>query len=183
MYNKKIMKLFLTSLLLAGLCFNTRAQDSTAAAKARSLPAVDVKTTDGASVTTTSFSNQGKPIVICFWATWCKPCVEELNTISELYDDWKKETGVKIIAVSVDDAKTMNRVGPFVNGRNWDYEVYIDPNGDFRRAMNVNMPPHTFLLNGKGEIIWQHVSYTPGDEQKLYEAVKMAAGGKEKIKE
>jgi cytochrome c biogenesis protein CcmG/thiol:disulfide interchange protein DsbE len=146
--------------------------------KARSLPSVDIKTLTGENINTSKFSNDGKVMVIDFWATWCKPCVEELNTIHESYADWKKETGVKIIAISVDDARTMSRVAPFVNGKGWEYESYIDPNGDFKRAMNVNMPPQTFVLNGKGEIVWQHVGYEPGNEQELYEVVKRIAASK-----
>lgn len=144
----------------------------------RKLPAVDVKTPESKTVNTSNFENAGKPIVICFWATWCKPCIEELNAIHDLYDDWKAETGVKVIALSLDDARTMARVGPFVNGKGWDFESYIDPNGDFKRAMNVNNPPHSFLLNAQREIIWQHVSYVPGDEKKLFEEVKKAAAAK-----
>jgi len=86
----------------------------------RKLPAVDVKTLTGESMNTSKFSNDGKVIVIDFWATWCKPCIEELNLLHESYADWKKETGVKIITVSVDDARTMARVAPFVNGKGWD---------------------------------------------------------------
>jgi len=146
--------------------------------KARPLPSVDIKTMTGESFNTSKFSNDGKVMVIDFWATWCKPCVEELNTIHESYADWRKETGVKFIAISVDDARTMSRVAPFVNGKGWEYESYIDPNGDFKRAMNVNMPPQTFVLNGKGEIVWQHVGYEPGNEQELYEVVKRIAASK-----
>src|SRR3982750_1867716 len=73
-------------------------------ANARSLPSVDIKTMTGENFNTSKFSNDGKVIVIDFWATWCKPCIEELSTIHESYADWKKETGVKIITVSIDDA-------------------------------------------------------------------------------
>jgi thiol-disulfide isomerase/thioredoxin len=143
--------------------------------KARPLPAVAIKTATGETISTSTFENGGKPIIVDFWATWCKPCIEELNAIHEVYADWQKETGVKIIIISVDDARTIQRVMPFVNARNWTYESYIDPNGDFKREMNVNMPPQTFVLNANKEIVWQHVGYTPGDEEELYEAVKKAA--------
>jgi len=144
--------------------------------KARKIPAVEVKALDGSTFNTSSIDNNGKPIIIDFWATWCKPCVTELTNISDVYAKWKKETGVKVIAISIDDARNTAKVAPFVNGKNWDYEVYIDPNGDFKRAMNVNTVPHTFLLNGKKEIVWQHNSYAEGDEDKLFELVKKEAG-------
>jgi cytochrome c biogenesis protein CcmG/thiol:disulfide interchange protein DsbE len=141
----------------------------------RDLPKVDIKTADGKSISTASFDNGGKPIIIDFWATWCKPCVEELNAIHEVYTDWQKETGVKLIAISVDDARTMQRVAPFVNGKGWTYESYLDPNGDFKRALNVNMPPHTFVLNSKKEIVWQHVGFSEGNEEEIFKAVQKAS--------
>jgi len=170
------MKRISVILLIAALPMMVSAQDKES--KARTLPAVDVKTLTGENFNTSKFSNDGKVIVIDFWATWCKTCIEELNVIHENYADWKKETGVKIITISVDDARTMARVAPFMNGKGWDYEAYVDPNGDFKRAMNVNMPPQTFVLNGKGEIVWQHVGFEQGNEQELYEVIKRIASSK-----
>ena len=133
------------------------------------LPSVNIKDMEGNSVNFSKISNNGKPIIISFWATWCKPCKAELNTIAEEYDDWVDETGVKLVAVSIDDARSSSRVEPYVNAQGWEYLVLMDPNSDLRRAMGVNNVPHTFLINGAGKIVWDHNNYSPGDEEELYE--------------
>jgi cytochrome c biogenesis protein CcmG/thiol:disulfide interchange protein DsbE len=143
----------------------------------RQLPSVDIKDLNGAPFNTSKIENDGNPIIISFWATWCSPCKRELNTIADEYEDWIDETGVKLIAVSIDDSRNVQKVKPYVNGQAWEYEVLLDPNGDFKRAMNVNNVPHTFLLNGNREIVWQHNSYSPGDEEELYELVNKLANG------
>ncbi len=160
----------LTTLLLAASLTFANAQGK--------LPSATVQTLDGKKVDSRTFSNNGKPIIINFWATWCAPCKRELSVISEKYADWQAKTGVKLIAVSIDDARSMARVAPYVNGQDWDYEVYLDPNGDLKRALNVNNVPHTFLLNGAGEIVYQHNNYEPGDENELYRKVQELVGKK-----
>lgn len=141
----------------------------------KQLPVVKLKTIEGKTVDISKITNNGKPIVISFWATWCKPCKTELNNIAEKYEDWQEETGVKLIAVSIDDSRSSGRVEPYINGQGWDYEVLLDPNGDLKRAMNVNNVPHTFLIDGKGNIVWDHNNYTSGDEEELYEQIKKYA--------
>jgi len=143
----------------------------------RKIPSVEIKNMDSSPFNTGDIQNDGKPIIISFWATWCSPCKRELNTIAEDYVDWQDETGVKLIAISIDDARNMQKVKPYVDGQSWDYEVYLDPNADFKRAMNVNNVPHTFLIDGEGNIVWQHNSYQPGDEEELYELVEKLAAG------
>lgn len=143
----------------------------------QTIPSVDLKTLDGKTINSSTFNNDGKPFVINFWATWCKPCVNELTNIAEVYEDWVDETGVKIIAISIDDSRSMTRVAPFVNGKGWDYEIYIDENSDLKRAMNVPNVPHTFLVDSKGKVVWQHTTYAVGDEEELYEMIKKIAKG------
>ncbi len=139
---------------------------------AQKVASVDIKALNGKAFNTSAISNNGKPIVISFWATWCKPCVKELSAFHENYIDWKEQTGVKVIAISTDDSRSMSRVAPFVNAKGWEFEVYCDPNGDFKRAMNVVNVPHTFLIDGSGNIVWQHNSYVEGDEEELFEKIK-----------
>ena len=139
--------------------------------KTTTLPSVNIKSLEGKIINTDDFKNDGKPIVISFWATWCKPCAKELNAIAEVYDDWQEETGVKVIAISIDDARNAAKVAPFANGKDWPYEIYVDANSDLKRALNVNAIPHTFLLNADKEIVWQHTSYLDGDEEELYEEI------------
>ena len=140
---------------------------------------ITLKTLDGRTVESSVIQNDGKPIIVSFWATWCKPCNRELNTIKEVYEDWQAETGVKLVAISIDDARSASRVKPHVDGNGWEYEVYIDQNQDFKRAMNVVNVPHTFIINGKGEIVWQHTSFVEGSEEELIELVKKVAKGEE----
>ena len=136
------------------------------------IPSVDIKDLNGKVFNTSEFDNNNNPIIINFWATWCKPCKQELNNIAEVYDDWQDETGVKIIAISVDDSRTSSKVAPYVNSADWDYEIYLDPNKELARALGVSSMPHTLLLDENKNIVWQHRGYIPGDEDKLFDQVK-----------
>lgn len=164
------MRKLLSSLTL-GLIFSLSlsAQDK--------VPNIQLKDLSGNMIDAASISNEGKPIVVSFWATWCKPCIRELNAINDQYIDWQDETGVKLVAVSVDDSRNSSRVKPFTKSQGWEYEVYLDENQELKRALNVNNIPHTFLLDGEGNIVWQHNGYIPGDEDHLYELIEKLNAG------
>lgn len=165
------MKKFQISIF--GLVFALLAFSVTNAQEAgKTVPNAKIKTLKGETISTSDLSNNGKPFVISFWATWCKPCISEMKAINEVYPDWQEATGVKIFAISIDDSKSSKSVAPFVKGRKISFDVLLDENGDFKRAMNVNNPPHTFLFNGKGELVWQHSGYAPSDEEELFEQIK-----------
>jgi len=156
---KKILLLLLAAPLV--LSMNTT--------QVASIPSIMLKDLDGNSVDTGKLSNDGKPILICFWATWCSPCKKELNVYAEQYADWQEETGVKIYAVTIDDQRSVNSVKPYVNSVAWDFDILLDVNKTFSQAMGVVSPPHTFLIDGSGNVIWQHVGYNAGDEEEVHE--------------
>ena len=141
------------------------------------IPAVVIKDINERPYNTADISNDGKPIIINFWATWCSPCKRELNNIADIYDEWVEETGVKLIAVTIDDVRNLSKVEPYVDGKECEYEILLDLNQDLKRAMSVNNIPHTFLVDNSGKIVWQHNSYSEGDEFHLYELVKKLANG------
>lgn len=157
---------------------------STLMAQGAKLPeGVTLRTLDGKNVQSSVIQNDGKPVIISFWATWCGPCMLELKTIREQYDEWVEETGVKMFIVSIDDARTAARVKGVAEKQGWSdtgddefkhyYEVLLDSNREFATALNIGQdPPHTFVINGKGEIVWQHKGYQPGAEDELIEQVR-----------
>ncbi|HNX89225.1 MAG TPA: TlpA disulfide reductase family protein [Bacteroidales bacterium] len=143
------------------------------------IPSVKIKDAKGNSIDASSISNFGKPFIICFWKTCCKPPLQELDAISEVYEDWQDETGVVLYAVSVDDARTSAQALPYANGQGYEFEILLDPNSDLKRAMNVNLIPSTFICDGKGNIIWQKTMYVPGDENEIFRMLKHAASTSE----
>ncbi|MBC2844537.1 TlpA family protein disulfide reductase [Winogradskyella flava] len=135
------------------------------------LPSVNLKTLDGQSVAIDDVTNEDGITIISLWATWCVPCLKELDAISDIYDEWQDETNVKLIAVSVDDSRTVKRVKSMINGKGWDYTILLDTNSDLKRALNASSIPLTVLVKDN-QIVYEHSGYSPGAELELYEKIK-----------
>lgn len=136
------------------------------------LPSVQLKDLNGKPVDSSALNNDGKPFIISFWATWCKPCIRELIAINENYADWQEETGVKVFAISVDEAQNASKVKPLVDSRGWEYEVLLDQSQDFARALGCQNPPHVVVCDGNGNILESHSGYTEGSEEHLIEIIR-----------
>lgn len=135
------------------------------------LPTTKLKTLTGKTTDLPTIAKENTLIIVSLWATWCAPCKNELDAISEVYDDWKEETNVKLYAISVDDSRTVKRVKPLINGKGWDYEILLDTNNDLKRALGAPTVPVTLIIKN-GKIVYRHSGYSPGAEDELYEELK-----------
>ncbi|MQP25512.1 redoxin domain-containing protein [Flavobacterium sp. LMO8] len=137
----------------------------------QNLPNVNLKNIEGQTITSTSFNEVDKLYVFSFWATWCAPCIQELEAISDVYSDWKSNLNMELIAVSVDDSRTIKRVNPLVNGKGWDYKILLDTNQDFKRALSIANVPYLIVVKN-GKIVFTQSGHSPGGEEELFEKLK-----------
>ena len=137
----------------------------------KSLPKSTLKTLSGKTTNLQEISEENDLIIVSLWATWCVPCKNELDAINEVYSEWQEETNVVLYAISVDDSRTVKRVKPLINGKNWDYEVLLDTNNELKRALGSSAIPLTLIIKD-GKIVYRHSGYVPGSEEDLYEEIK-----------
>jgi cytochrome c biogenesis protein CcmG/thiol:disulfide interchange protein DsbE len=133
-------------------------------AQNQTLPSVQVKNLEGQPMDFKTVAEPGKITVVSFWATWCGPCIKELEAINEHYSEWKEKYNMKLVAVSIDDARNSKKVKPKVLGYGWEYDIVLDN------------PPMTFIVDGSGNVVWSHQGYTPGAEEELEAQIKRIAG-------
>ncbi len=155
-------RLLLLLTVIAGFCCAANAQ----------IPSVTLKDINGKTVKTDTIRNDGKPFIIDFFALWCKPCMRELTAIGDVYEEWQEETGVKIVAVSIDEGQNAHKVKPQIDNHGWTYEVLLDSNGDFRRACGIQNVPYVMVCDGDGNIVYKHSGYVEGAEEELIEKVR-----------
>ena len=139
----------------------------------KTLPQISLKNTEGKLVNVSEIDTNNVT-VFSFWATWCTPCIDELDAINEHYNLWQDKTNVKIIAVSIDDARSVSRVKPLANGKDWEYQILLDTNQKFQRAVNATSIPYTLIVKNN-KIVYIQSSYIPGDEIELFEKIKKYA--------
>jgi len=134
------------------------------------IPNITLKTISGKSIESSDILNDQEFSIISFWATWCIPCINELDAINELYDSWNENYRIKVLAISTDDARSKKRVRPMVSGKNWAFDVYLDTNQNFKRSLNISGIPHTIIAYGS-KIIHRRIGYSPGEEKDLLKII------------
>lgn len=117
------------------------------------------------------FNEKDKLYVFAFWATWCVPCLNELDAINEHYAAWKEELNIELVAVSIDDSRTQKRVKPLLNGKKWTYSILLDTNQDLKRALSIANVPYTLVVKNQ-KIVYIHNGYSQGAEIELYNILK-----------
>ncbi len=111
------------------------------------------------------------PVLISFWATWCKPCTKELNQLKKIYKKYKKQ-GFEILAIDVDGPRSRSKVKPMVKGLKWEFPVLWDKTKNIYRKYHVLGIPHTVLIDKSGEIRYTHTTYRPGDEEVIKKKIQ-----------
>ena len=138
----------------------------------KNLPDLSLSTLDGKKVSLKNdFSEKDKLYIFSFWASWCAPCINELDEMNEVQADWKKSINFEVIAVATDDTRTQKRVKPLVSGKEWDYTILLDTNQDFKRALTIVNIPYTIVVKNN-KIVHIQNGYVPGNEVDLFEKLK-----------
>lgn len=166
----KSSKYVLSCLMLLFLVSSSYAQ--------KQLPAsLTMETLRGKKVNLKKYvEEKGKITVVNFWATWCKPCKEELDNINADYlEEWQDEYDIEFIAVSMDNARTKPKVQGVVDTKGWEYDILCNPDNSAYQSLGFNTCPYTLLLDAKGNIIYKHNGYKAGDEEELGEQIAKAA--------
>lgn len=137
-------------------------------AQTDTLPHVLIKRSNGTKLYASELTNQGKPILISFWATWCKFCIAELSAISSQYKSWQDSIGVKLVAISTDAGVTEEYIKKFAERRNWPFEIYWDYKKYLKNSMGVQEIPQLMLVDAGGRIFWQKIGFNPSDEAIIF---------------
>ncbi len=126
-----------------------------------------LKTLDGSTVHVNEIFTSLKGTILIFWETNNPSCC---NNLDNLQDAWVKDVkalGVNLVTICVNCSGMPTKVKPYVSGKGWDFETYIDTNGDLKRALGITTTPYTILLDGNQNIKCRYPGYCSGDETQI----------------
>lgn len=158
------MKSFLIFLFIVFISFASYSQTEEELS-GKSAPNFKLINLDGKYVELSKEIGKG-PILLSFWATWCKPCLEEMVEYNSIYEQYK-EKGFNLIAISTDTEKSVAKVKPYIKSKGYEFSVLLDTNNDIARKYYAQQMPYTVLIDKKGNIVYSHLGYMKGDEKKV----------------
>jgi peroxiredoxin len=132
-------------------------------------PDFKLRNLEGKNVSLSDLLEDG-PVIVDFWATWCKPCLRAFPGLQEILSKYR-DRGLSVIAISVDSPKSRSRVGPLIKSKKYTFEVLLDTQGRVAEKYNAIMLPRTVLVDREGEIIFAATGYRPSNHEKLEEVL------------
>ena len=140
-------------------------------AQQTSIPNVDLRDVDGDIISSSQITQPGTSTMIVFWKSSNNRCCADLETLSEAWDETLRQQSVRMVAICVDCNGSWSHVKPLVNGNSWDFDTYIDVNGDFKRAMSVGELPCTMLFDGDQNLVCRYNTVCPGSQEFICENI------------
>jgi cytochrome c biogenesis protein CcmG/thiol:disulfide interchange protein DsbE len=112
------------------------------------------------------------PVVINFWATWCKPCLKEMPHMNRLAGEYTDR--VTFLAVNADASKAVAKVAPLIQAKGWDNLIVpLDTGAELQQILQVGgLLPFTIIFDGQGREIYRHIGYKEGDEEELQREIE-----------
>jgi len=117
---------------------------------------------------------RGQVVLLNFWATWCKPCEDEMPAMQDLWDRLH-DRGFELLAVSVDENEA--DVAPFVERLDLRFPVLLDPGGDVSRTYQTMGYPESILIDRDGRIVERYVGPKPWNQPDYVDRVERLLGG------
>jgi cytochrome c biogenesis protein CcmG/thiol:disulfide interchange protein DsbE len=148
----------------------------TPAGVSKKLPDITITDLQGKPVKIQEYAKDSKYTIMSFWATWCAPCKRELDAIGELYPEWTEAYDVRLVAITIDNARALTQVKPLIEEKGWEFDILVDSKQELQQALNFQAIPQTFVVDAEGNILYQHEGYTPGDEYELEKIIKELSG-------
>ena len=110
------------------------------------------------------------PVVLDFWATWCKPCLQALPALSQLAAEYR-ERGVQVLTINIDGPRNLPKIRPFLQRHQLQLRVLLDRTNQVMKQFQLLAPPATLILSADRGVVYSHEGYQPGDEAKLRAAL------------
>lgn len=111
------------------------------------IPEIELTSLDGRHMNSIDIFTENEAYVLVFWESYKYSDIEKINNIIEERDNNPGSIHTKIIAICIDELGITGHIAPVVHANGWDVEVYIDTNGDFKRAMSVNSTDNIYLID------------------------------------